>query len=256
VKILSFVLVLFLVGCGSGGNSSTGGGGGGNAIPAIQGKWTVKATSTQSSGNSLVLVDFTDQGNGSFYAPQVVMCNYSANVVCTGALIDNKTVSVTGTANAQGALNISLSTQQSGVPCTITATGQLSGSSMSGQYTGCQDAGTWAGFSSTSVTGHYAGTINSTANPGLIAVGFSANITEASNYALTGSASLTNSVCFNSLTFGSPSTAVGEGVLLVDSTHGVVVVAAPSEPGPNLAYYVNSTQYCGSDQGTGTLTKQ
>jgi len=51
--------------------------------------------------------------------------------------------------------------------------------------------------------------------------------------------------------------AVGEGVLLVDSTHGVVVVAAPSEPGPNLAYYVNATQYSGSDQvGTGTLTKQ
>jgi len=251
-KILSLVAVLFLAGCGSAGSS--GGSNPAPTFPEIQGKWTVHASSTQGLGNSIVLADFMNQGGGSFSASQAIFCEFQPTFTCAGNLIENGTsISVQGTVTTSGALSIAFAlTGQTS--CTLTITGQLSGNSMSGQYTGCNDAGTWTGTTNPSSTGGYTGQLTSSVNG--MTFGLSASITEGSNFLVTGSASLTGSPCFTSLTFGTPSQAVGEGILLVDPQHGVLAIAVPSEPGTNVAYVVTPTQFCGADEGTGTLSKQ
>lgn len=254
-KTLWLVAFLLLAGCGgSSGGSSTGGGSTpAPTYPAVQGKWTVRATSTQGQVNYIVLANFINQGGGSFYATNSsLMC---VNTICEGSLLNNGTLTIQGTVTTAGVLTISLVVpEQGGGSCTTTVTGQLSGNTMSGQYTSCNDSGTLNGTANSPSTGAYAGQLTSTENG--MSFAFSASITEASDFTVTGSAAIMNSPCFTSLTFGPPSQAVGEGVLLEDAQHGVIVVALPSELGTNVAYGVIPTSFCGSDQGTGTLTRQ
>jgi hypothetical protein len=107
-----------------------------------------------------------------------------------------------------------------------------------------------------SLSGNYSGTINSSASPSPIAVSVTASLTEAQNYSLAGSASLTNSTCFTSLNFGQGSMAIGGALYLVDSAHGVQIGALPTGNGAfTVAYQINSGA-CNGDFGSGTITKQ
>jgi hypothetical protein len=263
-RIISITLLLVisptLIGCGGGGSTTPSSSGSSPADTAqvIQGKWTIRSTSTQGQSNTITLINFTDQGGGNFFAPSAIICTLSPSVVCKGSLVGQELLILQGTATAAGAVNMTLVIQQgsdSASACTIAITGTVSGSTMRGTYTGCQDGGSFTGTENASATGTYAGSFNSTVNPSPIAIGFTAGITEAANFTLTGSATLTNSVCFTNLTFGSPSTAIGEGLFLQDAAHGIYAVALPSEPGTDLAYVVNATQSCGADQGQGQIAK-
>jgi hypothetical protein len=262
-KILGLVAALFLTGCGSnsGGNSVTGGGGGGDPLPAIEGKWTINSTSTEGHINSVLLVNLSNQGSGNFYAPQVVLCYNNPALTCYGSFAGNGSLSIQGTVTAQGDVSMSItSSPQDATGCTATYTGTLAVGSISGTYTGCGDAGTMTATLDPSVTGTYTGQLTSGANPGLLPFSISASITEAGDHSLTGSASITNSPCFTSLSFGPPSIAVGASVYLQDATHGITVITPLENPtvpsGINVVYTVEPTQYCGADYGSGTLTKQ
>jgi hypothetical protein len=265
LKVLGFAALIASVygatGCGGGSSSSAGS----QSAPTstaqvVQGKWTIHSTSTQGQSNTITLINFTDQGGGSFFAPQAIICSLSPTVVCQGSLVGQEVLTLQGSVTDGGGLSMSLLIQDASDAsnsCTITISGTLSGgTSMSGNYTGCQDAGTFTGVQNVSSTGTYVGSINSTVSPSPIAVGFSTSVTEGPDFALTGSASLTNSVCFSNLTFGPPSMAIGEGIFLQDTSHGIYAVALPSEPAPNVGYAVTASQSCGTDQGQGQIKKQ
>jgi hypothetical protein len=255
-KALSGFVLLFAFTLASCGSSPSGGGPGGNPQPAtVQGKWTIHATSTQGQGTALALFDLTG-APGSFSSAAAMICNLTPNVACIGTLIGNGTVTAQGTVQANGALTINVTeTPNSSAACVITVTGTLNGTSMSGSYTGCSDGGTFTGSNDASSTGSYSGQLNSTSNPTLIPVSFSAAVNEASDFSLTATATLTNSVCFSNLNFGPPSVAIGEALFLQDTQHGVLVLAIPSNSAPNVAYSVISSGFCSSDQGQGSITK-
>lgn len=250
---LVFLLVFTLSSCGT--QSNSGGAGGGPQPPTVQGKWTIHATSTQGQGTALALFDFAG-ATGSFSSHQAMICNLTPAVACIGSLIGNGTVTAQGTVQANGAMTASITeTPTTSAPCVVTITGTLTGTAMTGTYSGCSDGGNFTGSDNPSSSGTYTGQLNSTANPSLIPTSFTANVNEASDFTLTASATLTNSVCFSNLSFGSPSIAIGEAIFLQDTQHGVLVLAVPGAPAPNLAYLVNPTSFCSSDQGQGSITK-
>ena len=258
-----FLLCLFLVGCGSsGGGSSNSGGGGSDPQPqVVQGQWTIHATSTENNGTFIELFDLSNQGGGSFYSVAAIQCQLQYRT-CAGDLVGGGSLSLQGTVNSSGGVSISLTVTQGsdaifpggGTTCTVTATGQLSGSTIvSGSYNGCNDAGTWTGSqTTTSASGAYMGSLSSQETPGNSPVKFSASITEGSNYQLTGQASLTGSQCFTTLNFGPPSVAIGEAIFLEDSANQVYAVALPTESGTNVWY--NVTNPSCPDYGYGTFT--
>jgi hypothetical protein len=258
LRWLAFLCLLFLVGCGSNGG---GGNVGGNLLPGIPGKWTINSTSMEGHLNSILHVNLTDEGNGNFDAPQVVLCYFNPNLTCYGSFTGNGSVAIQGTVTAQGNLSMVVtSSPQGATGCSATYTGKLASGSMNATYTGCSDAGTMTATASPSVTGNYTAQLTSGLNPGLLPFGISASLMEASDHSLTGAASITSSPCFASLTFGPPSVAVGDSVYLQDATHGVTVITPLGSPTNPLAifvgYSVSLTQYCGADYGTGTLTKR
>jgi hypothetical protein len=255
-KVLSglvFLIVFTLASCG---NPSNSGGSGGTPQPAtVQGKWTFHVTSTQGQGTAVALFDFTGSP-GSFSSAQAVICNLTPNVSCLGSLIGNGTVTAQGTVQANGAMTANINqTPNSSAPCVVAITGTLTGTTMTGTYNGCADGGTFTGSNDPSSTGTYSGQLNSTVSPTPIAPSFSATVNEATDFTLSGSATLTNSVCFSNLTFGAPSIAIGDALFLQDTQHGIFALAIPSVSAPNLAYQVNATSFCASDKGQGSITK-
>src|SRR6516225_11600805 len=138
---------------------------------------------------------------------------------------------------------------------TITLTGTVSGTSISGTYTDSQGgAGTWTATQSGSPAGTLSGTINSTSNPLTIPPTMTAVITEGQNFALTGTATISNWSCFTSLNF-SADFAIGGAFTLVDSTNSAVIIAVPSGVKTfSIGYQVGSSgPECAGDHGTGTL---
>jgi hypothetical protein len=258
VPYFALPLLLFLASCASGGGSV----GANSSLPAsIAGKWTINSTSTEGHLNSLLEADLVDQGNGSFNASQVVLCYSDPTFTCYGSYFGNGSIAIQGTVTGQGTVSMMVtSSPQGATGCSTTYTGALVGNSMTATYTGCQDAGTMAATTNPSVTGTYKGQLTSTSNPGLLPVGISASITEASDHSLSGAASVTSSPCFTSLTFGPPSIAVGGTVYLEDVTHAVIVLSAVGSAANfstiNVAYIVSPSLFCTADSGTGTMTKQ
>lgn len=255
----SLCVLLFLVACST--SPEGGSGGGANPPPSIAGKWTINSTSTQGHLNSILLTDFVDQGNGTFSASQVVLCYSNPTLTCYGGFAGNGSVAIQGSVTSQGNLSMVVtSSPQGATGCSATYTGTLSSGSITATYTGCSDAGTMTATTSPSVSGTYTGQLTSGANPGLFPFGISAVLTEVSDHSLSGTAAVTNSLCFTSLTFGPPSIAVGDSVYLQDATHGVTVVTplgtTTNVSAVSVTYTVSPTQYCGADYGTGILTKQ
>jgi hypothetical protein len=257
---LGFPLLLLLTSCGSSGGGASTGSVGGSPLPVIAGKWTISSTSTQGHLNSTLFVDLTDQGNGSFNASQVVLCYHNPNLICYGGFAGNGSIAIQGTVAEQGNFTMVVtSSPQGATGCSATYTGTVASSSMSANYTGCQDGGTMTAITNPTLTGTYTGQLTSGANPGLFPFGISASITEASDHSLTGTASITSSPCFTALTFEPPSMAVGGSVYLKDQTHGITVVTPLESPynpqAISVVYSVLPTQFCTGDYGTGTLTK-
>lgn len=99
--------------------------------------------------------------------------------------------------------------------------------------------------------------MNSTPNPQLDPPSISALITEGQNSALTGSATVTNSLCYVSLDF-SQGMATGGAFTLTDTTHDVFILGVPSGSNTfNVHYQVGSSATArAGDFGTGTFSLQ
>jgi len=233
-----------------------GGGGGTPKNATVSGAYTVVATSTKNNSVTNVYVNVAMQSDTS-------LAGTSNTLVCAGNDVTNcigndppaSADTFVGTVSGNS-VQINLSYLNSHGTDTITLTGTVSGTSISGTYTDSQgDAGTWTATQSSSPAGALSGTINSTLNPLTISPTITMVTTEGQKSALTGTATLQNWTCFMALDF-STGWVIGGAFTVSDTTNDVVIVAVPSGTGSfNIAYQVaSSSSNCAGDHGTGTLT--
>ena len=263
LSLVKRFLVLFcLVVCGCGGGS-------GNTImppPQIQdisGQWSFIATDT-ANNQTAVFANFTSQGGGNFFATG--MNTAVCDIATAQCQVAQNTPSITATVTSSGQITVTVSNvvTTAGATVTVNASGTVASSTMSGNWTASDGAsGTFTGYKSSSFTGSYTGSVNSTVAPSPIPIGVSVTIAQDSSYNLTADASLTNSACYTSLSFSGHT--VG-GIFYLTNTassgvaaNSVVVVGIQSNPTtPNVfqAGYQLLAGCDAGDQGTGTLTKQ
>ena len=235
-----------------------GGGGGSPKDATVSGPYTVVATSTKNTTVTNVYVNVAVQSDTSF-------AGTSSTLVCPGNVIANcigndppaSAATFVGTVSGNS-VQILLSYPNAQGTDTITLTGTVSGTSISGTYTDSQgDAGTWTATQSSSPAGALSGTINSTVNPLTVPPTITVVTMEGQNFALTGTATVQNWTCYMSLNF-STGLVIGGAFTLSDPANDVVIVAVPSGAKTfSIGYQVGSSApACAGDHGTGTLAIQ
>jgi hypothetical protein len=259
VKGTFLVFVLFLTGCNNLDKALGIGGGGGTPRNAtVSGAYTIVANSTKSNAVTNVYVNVGMQSGTSLAGTlNTLVCLGNVVTNCIGNDPPASAVTFVGTVSGKS-VQINLSFPDTQGTDTITLTGAVSGTGMSGTYTDSQgDAGTWTATQSRTLAGTLSGTINSTLNPLTIPPTITVVIVEGQNSALTGTATLQNWTCFTSLNLSS-GLAIGGAFTLSDTTNDVVIVAVPSGATTfNIAYQVApSAPVCAGDHGTGTLAVQ
>ena len=260
MKSTFLVFVLLLTGCNNLDKALGIGGGGGTPQNAtVSGAYTIVATSTKTNAVTNVYANVAMQSG-------TTLAGTSNTLVCLGNVVANcigndppaSAVTFVGTVSGNG-VQINLSYPDTQGTDTITLTGTVSGTSISGTYADSQgDAGTWmATHVGTTLAGTLSGTINSTLNPLTIPPTITVVIVGGQNYALTGTATLQNWTCFTSLNL-STGLAIGGAFTLSDAANDVVIVAVPSGATTfNIVYRVGSSaSVCAGDHGTGTLAMQ
>lgn len=270
-RLSALALMLLICGCGGGSQGTSTGTGGSGTTPqnvVVSGQWDAIATPSSSTFAPYnYYANVTDQGEGSFFAASgsVVGC---INDDCgVESFSSPQGYAITGTVTGTQ-VQITL-TGQDGYTAILSGTVSADGSTMSGTYidssTGLAAAtgpGSWTAQKKQSTTGSYSGTYNSALHPAVIPFTVSAAVTQGQLFALTGSATVLNSTCFTSLTFGVGSHAVGGALYLVDSNNGVSVMVVPNEDGTlnsgNSFYtgYRITSGACSPDAGSGSVTKQ
>lgn len=223
---------------------------------SVAGQWDAIATPTNTTfGFANYYVNITDQGGGNFFAPAGSLILCSSDNCGFGAF--SQTGTLTGTVAGQN-VSATLGT------ATLSGTVSADGSTMSGSYTDTSAAGngTWKAQRRPAVTGTYSGSFNSTVHPSAIPGTLTASLTQASDLSVTGTATVSNSTCFTTLTFGAGGRAVGGAVRLVASNQPITIEAIPNENGtlsltsPYYGSYQITAGLCGGDNGTWTATKQ
>ena len=258
MKSTFLVLVLFLTGCNN--LDKVLGIGDGSGTPknaTVSGAYTVVATSTKSNAVTNVYVNVAMTGTSLAGTSNTLVCLGNVVTNCIGNDPPASAATFVGTVSGNS-VQINLSYPDTQGTDTITLTGVVSGTSISGTYTDSQgDAGSWTATQSSSPAGSLSGTINSTLNPLTIPPTITVVTTEGQNYALAGTATVQNWTCFTSLNFPN-GLAIGRAFTLSDTTNDVVIFAVPSGATTfNIAYRVGSSaSVCAGDHGTGTLTIQ
>jgi hypothetical protein len=259
VKSIFLIFVLLLTGCNNLDKALGIGGGGGTPKNAtVSGAYTVVATSTKNNAVTNVYVNVAMQSGASLAGTSnTLVCPGNVVTNCIGNDLPASAVTFVGTVSGNS-VQINLSYPDTQGTDTITLTGAVSGTSISGTYTDSQgDAGTWTAAQSSSPAGTLSGTINSSLNPMTIPPTITVVTAQGQDSALTGTATLQNWTCFASLNFSS-GLAIGGAFTLSDTTNDVVVVAVPSGTETfNITYQIGSyASVCAGDHGAGTLTFQ
>jgi hypothetical protein len=257
VKNTFFLMfVLLLSGCSEIDKALGIGGGGGTPKNAtVSGAYTVVATSTKNSAVTNVYVNVAMQSSTSLAGTlNTLVCPQNVVTGCIGNNGPASTATFIGTVSGNN-VQILLAYPNAQGTDTITLTGTVSGTTITGNYTDSQgDAGMWTATQSSSPAGTLSGTINSTVNPLTIPPPITVVITEGQNSGLTGTSTVQNWTCFMSLNF-STGLEIGGAFTLSDTTNDVVIVAVPSGTQSfNIAYQIGSSApHCAGDHGTGTL---
>jgi hypothetical protein len=259
LKSTLLIFVLLLAGCSQLDKALGIGGGGGTPKNAtVSGGYTIVANSTKNNGTTNVYVNISMQSSASLSGtPNTLVCQGNIVTNCVGNDPPASTDTFIGTVSGNS-VQMDLSYPNAQGDDTITLTGTVSGTSISGTYTDSQgDAGTWTATQSTSPAGTLSGTINSSLNPLTIPVTITMVTTEGQNSAMTGMATLTNWTCFASLNL-STGLEIGGAFTLSDNTNHFVIIAVPSGTKTfSVEYQVGSSApACAGDRGTGTLTIQ
>ena len=260
MKSTLLIFVLLLAGC-SQLDKALGIGGGGGGTPknaTVSGGYTIVATSTKNNGTTNAYVNISMQTSASLAGtPNTLVCQGNIVTNCIGNDPPAATDTLIGTVSGNN-VQIDLSYPNAQGNDTITLTGTVSGTSISGTYTDSQgDAGTWTATQISTPAGSLSGTLNSWLNPLPIPVTVTMVTMEGQNSSFTGMATLTNWTCFASLNL-STGLEIGGAFTLSDNTNHFVITAVPSGTKTfNVEYQVGSpAPACAGDRGTGTLTIQ
>lgn len=232
-------------------------------IQDISGQWSFIATDTANNQTAL-FANFTSQGGGNFFATGVntAVCDLATSQCQVAQNTPN--INATVSSSSQITLALSNVVTTAGTTITVNASGTVTSSTMSGNWTASSgDSGTFTGYKSSSFTGSYTGSVNSTVAPSPIPVGVSVTVTQDSSFNLTANATLTNSACYTSLTFTGHT--IG-GIFYLTNTassaaaaNSVIVVGIQSNPSTPNTFQAGYQLVAGCDSGdygTGTLTKQ
>jgi hypothetical protein len=248
---LVLVVALFLAACGGGSN-----GGGGVSVPPnadISGQYPILLTTTQNTIPSLssIQTNFIKQSDGVFKGDP-------DTYFCPGGLLS---CSGNTPLTAQVRLNsVSIAVSPPGISGqkTITLTGTVSGSTMSGTYKDTDgDAGTWTATHVSPLTGTYIGTATDD-GVSTIPLGVALMLVQQSDFSLTGGASITNSPCITQLNF-TTGKAVG-GSFYVDNS--LIFMRGVPASGNTYAFLFHNigspgpVGICENYQGGGDLTRQ
>jgi hypothetical protein len=250
-------------GCGSGSPSSS------NPAPPpstnptpqnanVSGQYTLLLTSTNGHGATSVYTNFTQSGATVAGTAYTLVCPSNDLAQCKGS--DAPAISITPAGTVKGtSVTITISYPNSAGVDTVAMVGEASRiylPSLMGTYTdSLNDTGSWTAFPSGTVGADYSGTFNSTSNPLSISPTILMSITQDASLNLTGTATILNLPCINSLNLSGQ--AIGGAFRLADVTNKVAIVVVPN--GSNFAFNYNfdsTAPSCPGDSGRGLITNQ
>jgi hypothetical protein len=252
-KLLVLSLLVAIVGCGGGGSNST----------------------TQANSQQLTITsgnwDFAGQDQGGSFVVGGMLTQSGANLsgifhlfnsVCLSVATD---IPVSGTAGAASATLTSSPVASQVISATFTG----SASTVSGNFNvtgGCAagSVGTFSGTLVPSLNGTWSGSFLSVSGPP--AVNVTAPLTQSATangdglFALSGTAALSNSVCFTSSTIAASAVSGRVIALILNNNDGSQTTFAGSLTSPSTAKQITGSYSvsggsCNGDSGTGTLTR-
>jgi hypothetical protein len=244
-KILLFALLA--AGCGGGQTPAP-------TTPAAQdasvtGQYNLVLTSTNGRGTTNIYTNFTPTGRAFTGETNTLVCPSNDLSQCEG----DDAITPSG-AVKEADVTLMISFPSTTGTDTVTMVGTATGRNLAGTYTdSLGDAGTWTASAAVSLSGTYSGTFNSTSNPLPIAPTMMLTLTQDASFKLTGTASIMNFPCFNSLTLSGQ--AIGGAFTLSDASSEAVIIALPTANSFIFSYKFEPTAAsCAGDIGRGKVT--
>jgi hypothetical protein len=257
-----WLFALLTAGCGGGGYSSPSTYAPAPTVPQnarVTGPFNLGLTSNHGNGKTYIYTNFAPTGTTSSGAISDTFSGSSDTLVCPANDVrtcvgtnPSAPITPTGTLDGQN-LTITVSVPSSAGTDTLTLVGTVSGTIISGAYTDTLgDAGTWTAVNAPIFGGTYTGTLNSTSHPLTIAPSITLVIAEDATFHLTGTATILNSPCVQSLTFTGQ--AVGQAFTLNDTVNQATIIALPTNGTYGFSYnFTPASPACPSDSGLGSL---
>lgn len=240
------VLLAFLSGCGGGSSSSSQ-----QSAPVnLAGNWQFTAKSTPFG--ITVVGNGSIQQNGSSISGQLSL---SGTPCATTASLSG---TITGTS-----LNFQI--QEGSQPVSFTGTAAANGSSASGTYTapsgGCTngDFGTWTGTRVSPLAGMFTGSLRSNATVN-VPFQIAASFTQGGDGNLTGTATITNSICFTSVSLLGRVRGESLTIMATDPNNPEQMIRFsgtidPAAQSASVTYSV-AGGHCAGESGSGILSRQ
>jgi hypothetical protein len=236
-----------------------------NPNASITGQYNLVLTSTNGHGTTNIYTNFTQTGAAITGAASTLVCPSNNLSQCEGN--DAPAIAIIPSGKVRGAsVSIVISFPSNAGADTVTMTGTAAGTTLGGTYSdSLGDSGTWTAstaihpFAPPPGVYDYSGTFNSTLNPLLIAPTIFIELGQDANSHLTGSATITNSPCINSLALSGQ--AIGDALSLTDASSQVSIIALPTMPtmpaGNSFTFsykFEPTAANCGGDVGSGVVT--
>ena len=241
----------------------TGCGGGSLATPttpvaqnaSVTGQYNLVLTSTNGHGTTNIYTNFTQTGTKFAGAANTLVCPSNDLSQCEGG--DASVISITPSGTISGVnVTMMISFPSTAGADTVTMVGTATGINLAGSYTdSLGDAGTWVATASSSLSGNYDGTFNSTPNPLPIAPTILIALKQDASFHLTGTATIMNSLCISSLTLSGE--AIGEAFSLTDAASKAHIIALPAGNNFSFSYsFAPTSASCAGDFGRGVVTNK
>jgi len=218
----------------------------------VSGQYDLALTSTSGHGTTNIYTNFTQTETTLTGAANTLVCPSNDLSQCFGN--DAPVISITPIGTVDGtSVTMALTFPNMAGANSVSLVGTATGTSLAGTYTDSRgDVGTWTGSAASSLSANYTGTFNSTSNPLFTAPSIAITLAQDAHFNLTGTATITNSPCINSLTFSGQ--AIGEAFSVTDATSKAVIFALPTGDNFTFTYSFDpSAANCAGDIGRGTF---
>jgi hypothetical protein len=216
----------------------------------VTGQYDLVLNSTNGHSMTNIYSNFTQSGTTFTGSTNTLVCPSNDLSQCEG---NDGSITPSGTVSGQN-VTMTIAFPSTARADTLTMVGSATGPNLTGTYTdSLGDAGTWTAVAAGTFSGTYSGTFNSTSNPLPIAPTILMTLGQDARFNLTGSATIMNSPCINSLNFSGQ--AIGDAFSLTDGARGAVIIGVPNGNGFNFRYnFAPTAASCAGDLGLGTVS--